>query len=175
MKKLFYAFAVSAILFGCSGQDGKDGDPGPKGDKGETGTTGATGPAGPKGEPAANTSQAYTYDFNLDVTKTLGGYAFKIPVDPQEFVLVFLRKNDNFYTAVPYAGYAFDVNKNFLKVDMTYEYSSFTLYVDSKTVLPAGATFVFRAVVIKGTPGKRLNMERYKDYENVKSDFGLKD
>lgn len=171
MKFLYYPLIVILLLSGCSG---KDGEPGPKGDTGDKGATGTQGPKGDKGDPGENTSEAYTYDFNLDVTKTLGGYKFAIPVDPQEFVLVFLRKNELFYTAVPYAGYAYDVNKSFLKVDFTYEYSANTLYVDSKTVLPAGATFVFRAVVIKGTPGKRLNMERYKDYKKVKADFGLK-
>lgn len=169
MKNIIYSIAISVLLFGCSGKDGKDGSIGPKGD------VGASGPKGDKGEAGSNTSQAYLYDFNLDVTKTLGGYEFDIPIEPDEFVLVFLKKNDSFYTAVPYAGYAFDVNKSFLKVDLTYEYSSFTLYVDSKTTLPAGATFVFRAVVIKGAPGQRLNLERYKDYENVKADFELKD
>lgn len=172
MKFLYYPLIAILLLSSCSG---KDGEPGPAGPKGDSGTQGPKGDKGDIGAPGANGSQAYTYDFNLDVTKTLGGYQFAIPVDPQEFVLVFLKKSDSFYTAVPYAGYAFDVNKSFLKVDMTYEYSAYTLYVDSKTVLPAGATFVFRAVVIKGTPGKRLNMERYKDYDNVKADFGLKD
>lgn len=166
MKKLVYSLSVLFFLVSCSG---KDGAVGPKGD------AGVAGPKGEAGTAGANESQAFTYDFNLDVTKTLGGYQFKIPVDPQEFVLVFLRRNDSFYTAVPYAGYAFDVNKSFLKVDFTYEFSSHTLYVDSKTILPAGSTFVFRAVVIKGAPGNRINMERYQNYENLKADFNLAD
>ncbi|OJV19220.1 MAG: hypothetical protein BGO21_21235 [Dyadobacter sp. 50-39] len=172
MKHLFYPLIAILLLSGCSG---KDGEPGPKGDTGAQGAQGPKGDAGSPGKNGTNGSQAYTYDFNLDVTKTLGGYQFETPIEPDEFVLVFLKKSEFFYTAVPYAGYAFDVNKAFLKVDMTYEYGPHTLYVDSNTILPTGTTFVFRAVVIRGVPGGKLNLERYKDYANVKADFGLKD
>ena len=119
MKLLFYPLIVILLLSGCSG---KDGEPGPKGDPGDKGATGAQGPKGDKGEPGKNGSQAYTYDFNLDITKTLLGYEFQTPIEPDEFVLVFLKKSEFFYTAVPYSGYAFDVNKAFLKVDLSYEY-----------------------------------------------------
>lgn len=172
MKFLFYPLIALLLLSGCSG---KDGEPGPKGDTGAQGSQGPKGDAGAPGKNGTNGSQAYTYDFNLDVTKLLEGYEFKTPIESDEFVLLFLKRSDLFYTAVPYAGYAYDVNKAFLKVDLTYEYAEHKLYVDSKTTLPAGATFVFRAVVMRGVPGGRLDLDRYKDYANVKADFGLKD
>ncbi|GAB3164728.1 collagen-like triple helix repeat-containing protein [Telluribacter humicola] len=179
MKRFIYPLlAIVLIVSSCkgpAGEDGKDGAPGPMGPKGETGATGPRGPAGAAGQNGQNGTTAKYYDFQLDVTEALGGHRFKTEVANDEMVFVYLQKSQYFRVLLPYSGYAFDVNKSFLRVDMNYEYSDLTLYVDNETTIPSGTTFTFRAVVIKASPGARLNVERYQDYNNLKADFNLPD
>ena len=163
MKQIFIAIAFG-LLVSCSG---KEGDIGLKGDKGEQGVQGE------KGIDGQNGSQAYTYDFELDVTKSSESYKFNIPVDNQEFVLLFLKKNSEFYTSLPYYGYAFAVDGTFQKLDMTYDFGTYSIYVDNYTNLPSGTKFKFRAVVVKGVPGGRLKADAYLDYQKLKKEFNL--
>ena len=185
MKGILYTMALSCLLIACKGPQGETGGIGPAGAKGETGATGPagtvpgpqgpTGATGPQGPTGAATNNARYYDFQLDVTKVLGGYQFKTPLTSNEVVFVFLQRNDLFKSALPYEGFANDINKAFLKVKMNFQYADYTLYVDNDTVIPSGSTFAFRAVVVKVVPGGRVNIERYQDYANLKKDFNLPD
>jgi hypothetical protein len=190
MKKTLYFLCLVGLLSSC---EGPQGDPGPAGAKGEVGATGPqgptgaagpqgiqgpagpTGPQGPAGPAGTSTNNVRYYDIQLDVTQALAGYQFKTPLAANELVFVFLQKTELFRTALPFEGYAYDINKNFLKVKLSYDYANYTLYVGNDTVIPSGATFAFRIVVMKGVPGGRIDAARYNDYANLKADFNLPD
>lgn len=165
MKRIFIAI-VFGLLVSCAG---KDGAVGPQGEKGDQGIQGEKGNAGEDG------SKAYTYDFSLDVTEELPSYPFNVWIDPQEFVLVFVKRSDNIYSPLPYDGYAYATNGIFKKVKMSYDYATTLLFIHNETSLPAGTKFNFRAVVIKGVPGKRLSAEILSDYEKLKTAYNLLD
>jgi hypothetical protein len=168
MRIIYYLF-LFLMIASCSG---KEGAVGPKGDKGDTG---ATGPKGDTGKAGDNGSQAYIYDFTTDVSVILNGYEFDEPIADNEFVFVFLKRTSSSYTALPYNGYAYDVNKKFTRVNFGFEYYRYSLYIDDFGDLPSGSVFAFRAVFMKGIPDGRLNAERYRDYNNLKADFNLPD
>lgn len=186
MKNLLLICIVT-LFIACKGEKGDVGPAGPQGEKGATGAVGTTGPAGPQGPVGAtgpagpqgvpgSTVQPSVYDFTLDVSKALASYSWPKQLGSYDIVLVYLKKSESFYTQLPFSGYSYTSDlKDFLKVDLNFDYSTLTLYINKEGNLPTGATFLFRAVVLKGAKGGRLDLERYRDYNNLKADFGLKD
>lgn len=191
MKNFFYAILVLGFLAGCQGKQGEVGPAGAKGDTGSqgvagpqgpagqpgaTGPTGPAGPTGPQGTPGTSGTQPAVYDFTLDASKTLASYSWPKQLGVYDVVLVYIKKSESFYSALPFAGYSFTSDgKDFLKVNMNFDHSTFTLYINNDGLLPTGATFLYRAVVLRGSKGGRIDTERYRNYENLKADFNLTD
>lgn len=137
----------------------------PQGEKGNTGAQGVAGPGsarhpggnspqGPQGVPGV---QPLVYDFNLDVSKTLSSYSWPTKLNDYDVVFVYLKKSSSFYTLLPFDGFAYTSDqKSFLKVNLDYDFSTFTLYINSNGTVPTGATFLFRAVVIRAQRGVSL-------------------
>lgn len=80
------------------------------------------------------------------------------------------------YSPLPYRGFAYTADqKDFIRLDTYFiAYDSFLSFRNDVSV-PPGASFLMRAVILKGAKGGRLNMERYQNYENLKKDFNLPD
>lgn len=191
MKKATIVFSIifSVILWSCEGPAGiagPSGMPGPKGDtgatgaagatgaqgpKGDTGATGATGAQGPKGDtgaqgPAGVSIQPKIIDFNLDISQSLASYSFNAALNPLDIVWVYINRGSS-YSPLPFRGYATSIDNDFLKLDCTFDVWKYNVYVDNETVVPAGATFNFRMVIVRGSKSGRLKQPSYDDLKRM--------
>lgn len=176
MKKLYIAI-ISTLILACEGPQGIPGPQGPRGEQGQAGATGATGAtglpglqgatgargekgdkgekgdtgaAGRNGTNGTNAAQPIIYDFNLDISGTLPSWDYPQPIDPLDIVFVYINRG-NSYSPLPFRDFARTAdNTDFLKLDCSFDAWKFTLYIENETVIPAGATFNFRAVILKG-------------------------
>ncbi len=100
------------------------------------------------------------------------------PLKDNEIVFVFL-KSRSFYFALPYYEYARTTDDSEEYVMLTHAFgndeNSIGIRNEAVTDYKKSQTFKFRAVVMKGVPGGRVNIERYQDYANLKKDFNLPD
>lgn len=174
MRKYFYPLLVSVVLMACSGEKG---DPGPTGPAGAKGETGITGPAG------QNASQARYYDFTLgwspSATNFWNYYPIAGKLKKDEIALVYLKSKD-FYFALPFYDYAYaadGVTREYVMLVHGYGTDVNSIAIKNEAVedYKKSESFKFRAVILKGIPGGRLNMERYQVYANLKKDFNLPD
>jgi hypothetical protein len=149
MKRLLYLLIITVVFVGCKGEQG---DVGPKGSTGEKGPKGDTGITGAQG---ANAVQPKIYDFNVDLSKALASYELKGKLDPLDITLVYINRGSS-YAPLPFKGFANTIDKDFLKLDCTYENWDYFISFDNETVIPNGATFNFRLVVLRGVKGVRI-------------------
>lgn len=181
MKTIIYAILVVVIFAGCKGEKGDVGPAGPQGATGEKGTVGATGPQGPAGQ---NAPLPKVYDFILRFGKgqpSSSTYS-KIPTPGQyDYMLIYVTSSREISAGIsirnmlPYNGGLLYESKFHFPASFVASYgTSGNIYIESNNTYDA-VDVDFRAVVIKGEKGGRLNLERYQNYENLKADFELKD
>ena len=185
MKKLLTLFFISAFMYSCEGPQGEMGPAGPAGPAGQTGPTGATGPAGPAGAtgpagpagpigpvgPAGANAQApRIYDFTVDLSETLADWQVPFAYDPLNIIFVFINRGSS-YSMLPFAGFARSIDQDFVRLNVTADIWQSRIYFDNSTVIPAGATFSFRAVVIKGS--KTGKMPAITSYEDLQRIYGI--
>lgn len=152
---------------GPIGVTGPTGSQGPTGSVGATGATGATGSRGATGQAGPN---ALYEDFTADLS-SLGSYRPKTQIAGDEFVFVFIN-NDGIIAPLPYKGYSYTSDGiDFIKLDCSYHYLTYTLYIDNETVVPPGATFAFRLVRVKGIKNGRIRPDI--SYEELSKMFDL--
>lgn len=186
MKIVIYAVLMAVIFAGCKGEKGDVGPAGIQGATGEKGNTGAVGPAGPAGTqgvagPAGPQGQpgpsARYYDFVFNLAeKQIWDFPKKLESNEMALTYIIANTGGTGLAMLPFRGYAYTADeKDFLKLDCYTLQYDFFLSFRNETILPKGASFKFRTVVIKTVAGGRLNLERYQNYENLKSDFNLKD
>ncbi len=177
MERILYTMALSCILIACKGPQGETGGIGPSGAKGEAGAVGAQGPAG------QNATAPKYYDFTLGWSPSAANfwnyYQIQGGLKEDEIALVYLKSKD-FYFALPYYDYAYaadDVTREYVMLVHGYGTSANSIAIKNEAIedYKKAENFKFRAVILKGIPGGRLNVERYRDYANLKKDFNLPD
>ena len=179
MKKLLLFCTVLVLLAACKGEQGDVGPQGPAGPQGPIGAAGPQGPAGPAGpqgpigQPGAS-PQIYDFTAGFD-SGLFTSFDFPTTLDSTNFVLVYIRKDANLFSLLPFRSWAYTADgENMATLDLTFDYNPTILYINSNTNnVPQNYTFRYRVVVLKGTPGARLDMERYRDYANLKKDYNL--
>lgn len=186
MKTLIYAILVACFFLSCKGDQGAVGPQGPAGSTGAQGATGPQGPAGPQGVQGQQGVQGtqgvpgpsakyYDFVFNL-AEKQIWDFPKKLEANEMAITYIVANTGGTGYSALPFRGYAYTSDeKDFLKLDCYTLQYDFFLSFRNETTLPKGATFKFRTVIVKTVAGGRVDFERYRDYENIKADFGLKD
>jgi hypothetical protein len=88
--------------------------------------------------------------------------------------LLIMKNKGSGYSPLPYRGYTYTSDqKDFMKLDVTFDYYTYNIYLNNETSVPTGATFWMRAVILKGAKGGRIDLSRYEDYENLKKDYNL--
>ena len=182
MRKFFTLLFVSAFLFSCEGPQGDVGPAGPAGPAGPTGATGATGPAGPIGAtgpagpvgpvgPAGANAQApRIYDFTVDLSTPLASWRIPFAYDPLNVIFVFINRGSS-YSMLPFAGFADSIDRDFVRLNVYADIWQSFIYFENSTVIPAGATFSFRAVVVKGS--KTGKMPAINSYEDLQRIYGI--
>ena len=175
LRKLAYPFLIAITIAACSGEKG---DPGPAGATGTQGAKGETGATGPAGQNATATKY---YDFTLGWSPSAANfwnyYQIKGGLKEDEIALVYLKSKD-FYFALPYYDYAYaadDVTREYVMLVHGYGTAVNSIAIKNEAIedYKKAENFKFRAVILKGIPGGRLNIERYRDYANLKADFNL--
>lgn len=168
MKRLLYLMFIAVLLNACQsdpgagpiGPKGDTGNPGAKGDAGPTGPQGPTGAVGATGVTGATgatgvAGQAKIYDFTVDLSTSLKHYDLKEKLDPLDITLVYINRGSS-YGPLPFKGYAYSIDRDFTKLDVTYENWDYFLSFNNETVVPNGATFSFRLVVLRGVKNSRI-------------------
>jgi hypothetical protein len=188
MRKLILFCTVVALLAACKPERGEVGPQGPAGAQGTQGVAGPAGPAGaagpagpqgaagPQGPAGQNAAQPRIYDFTAGFgTGLFTTFQFPQPLDTYDFVLVYIDKDAKQYAALPFKSWAFTATgQNLVVLDLNFDHSPTMLYINSNTSnIPPAYTFKFRVVVMKGAAGGRLNLERYRDYQNLAADYNL--
>lgn len=192
MKTIIYAILVVVIFAGCKGEkgdvgpagaQGATGSQGPTGPIGATGPVGPVGPAGPQGVAGVQPS---VYDFTAKFgTGLSSSVSYKMGtggLGTYDIVLVYMTTNRDkdagviIRSQLPYSGSILYEAVFISGTTFSAQYgTSGNVYIDSKTTNFAAIDFDFRAVILKGSKGGRIDLERYQNYENLKADFGLKD
>lgn len=182
MKNYVFVTAIMLLLACCKGEKGDLGPQGPQGVQGERGATGlqgpqgVQGPVGPQGPAGQNGAQPTVYDAAVDISSGQAFYYFKNKLGDYDIPLVYIKYSTCCYVQLPFDSYSDTQDgTQFLKLKSWFTYSEYFVSLRNETNLPKGATFLFRFVILKGTKGGRLNLDRYRDYENLKKDFDLKD
>lgn len=158
---------------GTPGLPGAQGVPGPQGAKGETGATGQkgdTGAAGRNGSNGKDAAQPIIYDFDLDISGALPSFDYPKPLDPLDIVFVYINRSGS-YSPLPFRGFSYTTDRaDFVKLDCSYDAWKFTLYIENETVIPAGATFNFRAVILKGV---KVPVGYHPTYDELANQYDL--
>lgn len=185
MKKILTLVALFALFTSCEGPQGEVGPAGPegavgaRGPVGATGPTGPTGPAGPAGPagpigpvgPAGANAQApRIYDFTVDLSTPLASWRIPFAYDPLNVIFVFINRGSS-YSMLPFAGFADSIDRDFVRLNVYADIWQSFIYFENSTVIPAGATFSFRAVVIKGSKVGR--MPAITSYEDLQRIYGI--
>ena len=179
MKKVLTLLFISAFMYSCEGPQGEVGPEGPAGPAGPRGATGATGPAGPigpsgptgpvgpAGPAGANATVPRIYDFTVDLSQPLADWRIPFAYDPLNIIFVFINRGSS-YSMLPFAGFARTIDQDFVRLNVYAEIWQSFIYFENSTVIPAGATFSFRAVVVKGSKtGKMPSINSYEDLQRI--------
>lgn len=194
MKKIYVLF-LAALICSCEGPQGIPGPQGPRGEQGLQGTsganglpgvqgmpgiqgaTGATGTTGQKGDkgdtgiglPGRDGSQAKVYDFNLDISRPLASFKYPLELHPLDIVFVYINRG-NSYSPLPFRGFSRTTDRaDFVRLDTSFDAWKFNLYIENETVIPAGSTFNFRAVIVRGVkPSGKIPA-----YEDLVIQYGI--
>jgi hypothetical protein len=156
---------------GPQGQQGPKGDTGPTGATGATGAKGDTGPAGPAGQRGADGLGVVPkiYDFTVDLSKSLITWDFPKKLDPLDVVFVYINRGSS-YAMLPFNGFASSIDKDFVKLNLWADTWDYFISFRNETVIPSGATFSFRAVVVRGSKSGKL---KQPTYEELKKTYNL--
>ncbi|HEV7347303.1 hypothetical protein [Telluribacter sp.] len=191
MKKSLLFCVIVVLLAACKGEQGEVGPQGPAGPKGETGTAGpqgaqgTTGTQGPKGDtgttgaqgPAGqDAAQPKVFDFTAAFAGELfTTFTFPKALDRYDFVLIYIQKDVDLYSALPFKSWAYTADgENLQNLDLSFEHNKEIVRINAnKNDIPADYTFKYRIVVLKGAAGGRVNAERYRNYANLKLDYNL--
>lgn len=173
MKSFIYSLIViSLLLSSCEGPQGIQGPEGYPGARGATGPQGPTGKDGTNGKDGLNGKDGISgevpkiIDANIDISNFLASYEIKDGLNPLDIVWVYLNRGSS-YSALPYRGYATSVDKDFLKLDISADIWKYDIFIKNETVVPAGATFNFRIVIMRGTKGGKLKQPSYEELKKI--------
>lgn len=180
MTKITFTFALLITLFIASCK-GEKGDMGPAGPQGPQGVSGAQGPAG------NDLIAPKIYDFTFRFGKSMPTSATysKIPTPGQyDFMVAYITTGKTtsggvtaiIRTPLPFRGVILYDSKSYYPIDIEFSYgASGNVYINSYGNTFDAVDIDFRVVVIKGSRGVRIDVDRYRNYENLKKDFNLKD
>jgi len=130
------------------------------------GRDGKTGMPGINGKDGINGAVPKIIDANIDISSSLASYEISGGLNPLDIVWVYLNKG-NSYAALPFKGYASSVDQDFLKLDCYADIWKFRVYIDNATVVPAGATYNFRIVIVRGTKSGKIKQPSYEELQKM--------